>query len=231
MSCSIVMYFDIHAVLCVLHTMCYILCATWWWRCSALGPVLSMTLNFIIFIFIFFKCHWTGSWHMRWAQVVCQSPSCAPKQYDPELASAFEPVTCGVRSGGSTTRPYCFGMCYILCVISYVLDAVLMLWYIQCVMLWYIQCVTYYVLHTMCYSYVLHAMVHIMCYMLWYIQCVTCYGTYNVLHAMVHTMCYMLWYIQCVTVLHSLVHTMCYVHCVYLIYTVDEECKNCVINY
>jgi len=39
--------------------------------------------------------------------VVCQSPSCAPKQYDQELpASGFELVILEFRGGRSTTRPY-----------------------------------------------------------------------------------------------------------------------------
>jgi len=48
---------------------------------------------------------------MRWAEVVFQSPSCAPKQYDRELrSSGFELVTCESRGGRSTTGPYCFGI-------------------------------------------------------------------------------------------------------------------------
>jgi len=53
--------------------------------------------------YYFFKCHRSRSWHTRWAQMVCQGPSCAPKQYDRELpSSGFELVTFEFRGGCST---------------------------------------------------------------------------------------------------------------------------------
>jgi len=59
----------------------------------------------------FFQCRRTRSWHMRWAQVVWQSPSCVPKQYDRKLPSSdFELVTFQFRGERSITRPHCLGM-------------------------------------------------------------------------------------------------------------------------
>jgi len=59
----------------------------WWWQCSPLGPVLPMTLNF------FFKCHRTRSWHMKWAQVICQVLPVHRNNMTKLPSSGFEPVT------------------------------------------------------------------------------------------------------------------------------------------
>jgi len=89
----------------VIFNICLYYCSyeqTWWWQCSALGSVLSMTLYFFLSVIKQGRGIWGE--HRWYAKVLTvhrnnMTESCQ--------RSGFEIVIFEFRGGRSTTRPYC----------------------------------------------------------------------------------------------------------------------------